>query len=64
MSSLLFRTREVPAHPGRCPVCDSGQITANAIKDKSSAYWRCLVCGIVWHPSRLPLVARTGARPR
>jgi hypothetical protein len=45
-------------------VCGSARITASVANATPSSYWRCLVCGIVWHPERLRFVVRPGTRPR
>ncbi len=64
MSSGPSNATDTSGDPAQCPVCGSANITASVVKAKPSTYWRCLVCGTVWHPERMRFVVRTGTRPR
>lgn len=64
MSSVRSSATDTPGDPAHCPVCGSANITASVVKAKPSTYWRCLACGMVWHPERLRFVVPTGWRPR
>lgn len=43
-----------PVAPVACPDCLSDQLKGPDQAGAELSYWRCLKCGVVWNPKRLP----------